>query len=170
MGHGSHADARMTAGKDAPGTRGPRADDQAGQEEDHPSTRDAGEALLRVAGLLEELITALAAEHGLTAFQARTLRALHDTSSQSALADQLGCSASRVSVVTGELEERGLVRRAASSGDRRMRVTRPTEEGSRVVDAIGEELGARSPLGRLTGGEVAELFRLLTAVESASDR
>lgn len=135
-----------------------------------PSARAAGEALLRTAQRLEGLLGGLAAEHGLTVFQARALRALHDTSSQSALARQLGCTASRVSIVTGELEGRGLVRRVASVSDRRMRVARPTEEGSRVVDAIGAGLTARSPLSTaLTDDEVAALYRLLSKVEATPE-
>jgi DNA-binding MarR family transcriptional regulator len=135
-----------------------------------PSARAAGEALLRVAQRLERLLGGLAAEHGLTAFQARALRALHDTASQSALAGQLGCTASRVSIVTGELEARGLVRRVAAVSDRRMRVARPTEEGSRVVDAIGAGLNARSPLSTaLSEDEVVALYGLLAEVEAAPE-
>ncbi|MFC7742430.1 hypothetical protein ACFQXA_18090 [Nocardiopsis composta] len=55
-----------------------------------PSARDAGEALLRVAHRLESLLAELAAEHGLTALEARTLRALLDGPSQGGLARQLG--------------------------------------------------------------------------------
>ncbi|MDE3720817.1 MarR family winged helix-turn-helix transcriptional regulator [Nocardiopsis sp. N85] len=132
-----------------------------------PSTPDAGEVLLRVAQRLEGLFTDLAGEHGLTAFQARTLRALHEISSQGALARRLGCTASRVSIVTRELEGRGLVSKVASVGDRRMRVARPTTEGTRIVDAIGAGLAARSPLvSGLTDDQVADLFRLLSLVEA----
>lgn len=135
-----------------------------------PSPRAAGEALLRLAQRLERLLGGLADEHGLTVFQARALRALHDTSSQRALARQLGCTASRVSIVTGELEACGLVRRVASVSDRRMRVARPTEEGSRVVDAIGAGLAAGSPLSSaLTEDEAGALHALLAKVEAVPE-
>ncbi|CAL9399470.1 hypothetical protein SUDANB67_02617 [Nocardiopsis dassonvillei] len=136
-----------------------------------PTLRDVGEALLHVAQRLDGLLTELAAEHGLSAFQARTLRALRDDPSQAALARQLGCTASRVSIVTGELEERGLVRRVPSRSDRRMRVTRLTEEGGRAVEAIGAGLTFRSPLEHaLDDRQVEDLFRLLRAVEAVPDR
>lgn len=141
------------------------------ERETPPTLRVVGEALLRVAQRLEGLLTELAAEHGLSAFQARTLRALRDNPSQTALACQLGCTASRVSIVTGELEERGLVRRVPSRSDRRMRVTRLTEEGGRAVEAIGAGLTSRSPLEHaLDDRQVQDLFHLLRAVESVPER
>ncbi|MFL1377433.1 MULTISPECIES: MarR family winged helix-turn-helix transcriptional regulator [unclassified Nocardiopsis] len=138
-------------------------------EPDRPTARDAGEALLRVAHRVEGLLSELAAEHGLTAFQARTLRALHDVSSQGGLATQLGCTASRVSIVTRELEERGLVRKVASISDRRMRVARPTPEGTRIVESIGAGLVERSPLSALPEDRIAALFRLLARLEAVPE-
>ncbi|MGW9351679.1 MarR family protein [Nocardiopsis flavescens] len=146
----------------APGAPGPTAHRA-------PSTRDAGEALLRVAHRVEGLLSELAGEHGLTAFQARTLRALHDVSSQGALARQLGCTASRISVVTRELEERGLVRKISSISDRRMRMARPTPEGTRVVEAIGAGLTARSPLSALPEDRITALYHLMAEVEAVPE-
>ncbi|MGQ4269511.1 MarR family winged helix-turn-helix transcriptional regulator [Nocardiopsis changdeensis] len=151
--------ATSPTGQNAPAGTAPR----------RPSTRDAGEALLRVAHRVEGLLSELAAEHGLTAFQARALRALHDASSQGALARQLGCTASRISVITRELEERGLVRKAASISDRRMRMARPTAEGTRIVEAIGAGLTARSPLSALSEDRVAALFDLMSEVEGVPE-
>ncbi len=151
--------ATPSAGPGAPGRPDPRT----------PSTRDAGEALLRVSHRVEGLLSELAAEHGLTAFQARALRALHDVSSQGALARQLGCTASRISVITRELEERGLVRKTASISDRRMRMARPTAEGTRIVEAIGAGLTARSPLSALSEDRIVALFDLMSEIEGVPE-
>ncbi|GAA1095319.1 MarR family winged helix-turn-helix transcriptional regulator [Nocardiopsis composta] len=133
-----------------------------------PSARDAGEALLRVAHRLESLLAELAAEHGLTALEARTLRALLDGPSQGGLARQLGRAPSGVSVLTRRLEERGLVSRVSSRSDKRVRTARPTEAGLRVIRAIGAGLAERSPLStRLTDPEVEALYRLLDALDRA---
>jgi DNA-binding MarR family transcriptional regulator len=122
--------------------------------------------LLRVAQRLDALLTTLAAEHGLTALQARTLRALRDAPSQSALARQLGRTASGVSVLTRELEAKGLVARVPSRSDRRVRVARPTAEGRRVVDAIGTGLAERSPLSHLSPADVRALHAALARLDT----
>ncbi|MFW5416522.1 MarR family transcriptional regulator [Nocardiopsis sp. CNT-189] len=115
---------------------------------------------------LESLLGELAAEHGLTALEARALRVLLDGPSQGGLALQLGRAPSGVSVLTRRLEERGLVARVSSRSDKRVRTARPTEQGLRVVRAIGAGLAGRSPLStRLTGDDIAALYRLLDALD-----
>ncbi|TDQ48229.1 MarR family winged helix-turn-helix transcriptional regulator [Actinorugispora endophytica] len=132
--------------------------------------RVAGEALLRVAQRLTALLADLAAQQSLTPLQARLLRALRDRPSQGELARQLACDPSRISVLTGELEESGLVRRTPSRSDRRVRLTRLTEAGERAVSAIGAGLAERSPLDlRLSPEELTVLVRLLDKLE-ADDR
>ncbi|WP_017592800.1 MarR family winged helix-turn-helix transcriptional regulator [Nocardiopsis potens] len=115
---------------------------------------------------VESLLGELAAEHGLTALEARALRALLDGPSQGGLALQLGRAPSGVSVLTRRLEERGLVSRVPSRSDKRVRTARPTEQGMRVIHAIGAGLTERSPLStRLTDAEIAALYRLLDALD-----
>src|SRR5690606_5876071 len=109
---------------------------------------------------LESLLAELAAEHGLTALEARTLRALLDGPSQGGLARQLGRAPSGVSVLTRRLEERGLVSRVSSRSDKRVRTARPTEAGLRVIRAIGAGLAERSPPStRRTDPEAEALYR-----------
>ncbi|SKA09712.1 DNA-binding transcriptional regulator, MarR family [Marinactinospora thermotolerans DSM 45154] len=140
------------------------------RSEPSPLGRTAGEAILRVAQRLTDVLAELAAEHGLTPLQARALRALRDRPSQGRLARALRCTPSRVSLITGELEERGLVTRVPSRSDRRVRVARLTPEGEQVVEAIGARLARESPLTHALGHEELRLLiALLNRLDDADD-
>ncbi|MDA0566811.1 MarR family transcriptional regulator [Streptomonospora sp. S1-112] len=130
-----------------------------------PTARDAGEALLRAAERLNGLLTDLAQEHGLSALQARALRALSGGPTQGGLSRQLGCTPSVVSALTRDLEARGLVVRRASRSDKRVRLTTPTPRGREVLAAIGAGLAERSPLSHLPPERVADLAAVLAELE-----
>jgi DNA-binding MarR family transcriptional regulator len=80
----------------------------------------------------------------------------------SRLADALSCDASNVTGLVDRLESRGLVRRAPSSADRRVKVLELTPAGTRVRGQLLRELAGRSqPLSRLSAAQQRTLVALL---------
>jgi DNA-binding MarR family transcriptional regulator len=78
------------------------------------------------------------------------------------LADTLGCDASNVTGLVDRLESRGLVRRCASPGDRRVRVLALTPAGTRLRSQVLKQMtGRHLPLARLTADEQRTLIRIL---------
>jgi DNA-binding MarR family transcriptional regulator len=77
------------------------------------------------------------------------------------LAERLGCDPSNVTFLIDRLERRRLVARARSSGDRRVRTLRLTEEGSRTRRRLIETIARSSIFTGLTSGEQRELTELL---------
>ena len=115
---------------------------------------------------LEDHFTLLAAEHGLSAVQAKVLMQLQPEGAVTmrSLADQLHYDASNLTGVIDRLEERGAVRRQPGAHDRRIKGVVLTEDGARLHQAFWQRLTGRSgPLGRLSAGELAELRGLLDA-------
>ena len=78
------------------------------------------------------------------------------------LAESLACDASNVTGLVDRLESRGLVRRRASSEDRRMKVLELTPEGVRLRSIVFERM-TKPPdsLGRLTSAEQQALVKIL---------
>jgi DNA-binding MarR family transcriptional regulator len=78
------------------------------------------------------------------------------------IAESLACDASNVTGLVDRLESRGLVRRQASAGDRRIKVLELTEAGARLRSVVMERM-TKPPeiLGRLSLEEQRELVRIL---------
>lgn len=132
--------------------------------------REAGEAILRVAGLLTDVLGAATADEHLTLGEARLLRALADDQTQGRLAERLGSTPSQVARLTTALEDRGLLRRTTSRHDRRVRQSRLTAEGRATLDRVGRRLRETSPLVRALGpDELRTLVDLLGRVEAVGD-
>jgi MarR family transcriptional regulator, organic hydroperoxide resistance regulator len=118
---------------------------------------------------LEAHFTHLAAEHGLSAMQAKVLMQLQPAGAvqMRALAEQLQYDASNLTGVIDRLEERGAVQRRPHPQDRRSKGVVLTDEGARLRAAFWERLIGRSgPLGQLTNRELTELRTLLSSALS----
>src|SRR4051794_3867449 len=74
----------------------------------------------------------IAHELGLAPQQASALKSLGEPVPMGDLADALHCDSSNVTGIVDRLEQRGLVRREAAAGDRRVKMLALTEEGQRV--------------------------------------
>jgi DNA-binding MarR family transcriptional regulator len=74
----------------------------------------------------------IALDLGLAPQQAGALRALAQPMAMRDLAVALHCDSSNVTGIVDRLEERGLVRRQADPGDRRVKMVAVTEEGERL--------------------------------------
>jgi DNA-binding MarR family transcriptional regulator len=78
------------------------------------------------------------------------------------LARKLCCDASNVTGIIDRLEERGLVRRAAAPGDRRVKMLVVTDSGLGVRTAILQRLSeAPEPIARLSAEDQRTLREIL---------
>lgn len=115
---------------------------------------------------LEAHFTELAAQHGLSAVQAKLLLQLpaDGAATMRTLASQLQYDASNLTGVVDHLEAMGAVRRQPHPQDRRVKRVELTDEGRRVRAAFWEKLTNRSgPLGRLNSRELISLRTLLSS-------
>lgn len=88
--------------------------------------------------------SAIAETFELTALQARTVLWLEHPSSMRDLAEHLACDASNVTGLADRLEKRGVVERAADSGDRRVKHLRLTKEGATLRTRLARQVAKRS--------------------------
>jgi DNA-binding MarR family transcriptional regulator len=119
---------------------------------------------------LEAHFGRLAAEHGLSAVQAKVLMQLPSDGAVTmrSLADQLQYDASNLTGVIDRLEDRGAVRRQPHPQDRRVKGVVLTEEGGRLRQTFWRQLTGRSgPLGQLDRQELADLRALLSGALKA---
>jgi DNA-binding MarR family transcriptional regulator len=130
---------------------------------DHRRTHALVQAFLGVSERMRRHYTSRVEEFELTGAQAQLMRELAPgPRPMGELAGRLGCDASNVTGLTDRLEDRGLVERRPSPGDRRVKVLALTDEGERLQRALWERLMADSPLGNgLSAQEQAELLALL---------
>ena len=119
---------------------------------------------------LEAHFTELAAQHGLSAVQAKVLLQLpaDGATTMRALAGQLQYDASNLTGVVDRLEALLAVRRQANPQDRRVKRVELTDTGRRLRQAFWAQLTSRSgPLGRLNSRELTSLRALLVSAVRA---
>ena len=113
----------------------------------------------------------VASEFALSPMQAHVLRLLEPGRPvpMRVLARGLRCDASNVTGIIDRLEERGLVRRAVSQTDRRVKMLVVTDKGVRVRRQMLERLSeAPEPIARLSPSDQRALRDILRrAMESA---
>jgi DNA-binding MarR family transcriptional regulator len=113
---------------------------------------------------LQAHFTDLAAQHDLTAAQAKVLMQLQPDVpvTMRNLAGQLQYDASNLTGVVDRLEEMKAVRRQAQPNDRRAKAVVLTEVGKRLRQAFWERLTNKSgPLGSLNSRQLTSLRALL---------
>jgi DNA-binding MarR family transcriptional regulator len=121
---------------------------------------------------LQAHFTDLAAEHELSAVQAKVLLQLQPEGAitMRTLAAQLQYDASNLTGVVDRLEALGMVRRHSHPRDRRSKGVALTADGLRVRQAFWERLTNNSgPLGRLNSRQLANLRALLRSAMPAGD-
>lgn len=99
---------------------------------------------------------------GLTALQARTVLWLEHPSAMRDLADHLACDASNVTGLADRLEKRGVIRRVAVRGDRRVKHLELTTEGAtlraRLVRRVAEGSTVTACLNPLERQQLSQLL------------
>src|SRR5690242_10048121 len=135
-------------------------------EAPHIDTAQLMELLSVSLGVYYGEFTVAAASENLTASQGKTLTVLRrGPAAMRTLAETLACDASNVTGIINRLEKRGLVRREASSTDRRVTNLVITPEGERAVDAIRAKMHrTREGLSRLGDEDRDRLSTLLERV------
>jgi DNA-binding MarR family transcriptional regulator len=131
-----------------------------------------GPALLRVAFGVMERYEAAAAEHGLTAQQARLLYVLlAKPRNMIGLGSALRLPKSTTTGVIARMETAGLIERAVDLDDRRRFVVRLTADGERRATAVVQAI--KDAVGELLTGvpdaDRDELARLLTGMGERID-
>jgi DNA-binding MarR family transcriptional regulator len=107
-------------------------------------------------------LVAVAAEHGLTAVQARAMITLEEPAPMRELACRLSCDKSNVTGIVDGLEERGLVARQADPHDRRVKQLVFTGAGRELRRLLRVRLFDEVPgISNLTADEEARLRALL---------
>jgi len=109
---------------------------------------------------------------GVTPGQLRALRVLGQGPMRiSALAKRLDVVPRSATAVADELEAAGLVRRPPDPSDRRATLVEMTDAGRQVLAELRarRHAGMAELLGRLSGGEQAELARLLGLLAAPED-
>jgi DNA-binding MarR family transcriptional regulator len=111
----------------------------------------------------------IAFEHGLSPPQAWAIRRLAEPHSMGQLAQVLHCDQSNVTGITDRLEERGLVERTPSPGDRRVKLLVLTDKGrnlrAEMLRAVAVPPPALSDLPERDQRALRDLLR--RAVEAA---
>ncbi|MBJ7610572.1 MAG: MarR family transcriptional regulator [Candidatus Dormibacteraeota bacterium] len=127
--------------------------------------------MLALAETLQAGFSAMAAQFGLTAAQAKLLLNVTPGAALSmrALAERLDCDASNLTGLVDRLEARGAVRRQVDTADRRIKVLVITDEGCRVRDHFWSGMVASAgPFAQLSSHQVRQLRDLLRAVAPPS--
>ncbi len=107
---------------------------------------------------------AIAAREGTTPVGADLLLAIREPRPQGALAEALGLTEPRLSVLASKLADRKLLRRRTTKGDKRYRILELTAAGRAAADRIEQGQAALAPLAALSDTQVKQLARLLGAV------
>jgi DNA-binding MarR family transcriptional regulator len=145
-----------------------REDDQARE----PGSSEHGQlgvvdALAQLSFVVQEALGRIAAEHGLSIIQTRLLGVVRDRSpGMNDLARYLELDKSSVTGLVDRAERRGLVRRKASSADRRAVEVSITAAGRKVATRVEAEFERRiaSLVRRLTETERGGLCDLATRI------
>src|SRR5437879_11815216 len=113
-----------------------------------PSADELIEPLAAIVRGYYDDFTRAAARHGLSTAQARVLNAvIQEPLPMRILADHLTCDASNATGLVSRLEDRGLVQREPSPGDRRVKLVTPTPDGTETAARIRAEMhGVREVL------------------------
>ena len=126
--------------------------------------REAWSLLFRLYVSQRGRVPRVAAEFELSPMQAHVLRLLEPGTPlpMRTLARKLCCDASNVTGIVDRLEERGLVRRDAAPGDRRIKMLVVTEDGANVRRRIVKRLSeAPEPINSLSLSDQRALREIL---------
>ena len=110
--------------------------------------------------------------HGLSMWGYSVLVALDRSAirTQAALADAIGADKTRIIAILDELQDKGLIERAADPQDRRARLLEITTEGRRVKEATQAAIqrGEERWLGTLSATDRAVFLRVLEQLSNQS--
>ena len=126
--------------------------------------RSVEDSLVQIGLSISDARAAAAAREDLSPFGAALLLTVREPQAQGAVAEALGLSEPRLSVLATKLAERNLVRRRTTKGDKRFRILELTAAGRKVADRIDRAQAAVAPLAGLSDAQVKQLGKLLADV------
>ena len=129
--------------------------------------RTVEEILVQVGRSISDAHDAVAASEGLTPIGAQLLLVVREPRPQGAVAEALGLTEPRLSVLASKLVERKLIRRRTTKGDKRFRILELTAAGRKTADRIEAAQIALAPLAGLGDTQVRQLAKLLAAVATS---
>jgi MarR family transcriptional regulator, organic hydroperoxide resistance regulator len=113
----------------------------------------------------------LARELGVPSYFVKVLHTLNCPMAMKELGQRMHCDPSFVTVVADMLEKRGLARREAHPGDRRVKNLVLTDAGVTLQRRVERELATRMPWSRaLSAAEREQLLALIRKMINADDR
>lgn len=130
--------------------------------------RSAEDAIVALGRTMSAARSAIAAREGTSPVGADLLLAVREPRPQGALAELLGLTEPRLSVLASKLADRNLLRRRTTKGDKRYRILELTAAGRAAASRIEKGQAALAPLAALSDTQVKQLTRLLAAVGATS--
>ena len=141
-------------------------------EREHSEQLDT-EILNCLAGLIGQVVAygeKLAQRFSFPSFFIKALHTLDCPMAMKELGRRMHCDPSFVTVIADGLEQRGLARREAHPGDRRIKNLVLTDEGTELRQRVERELAAEMPWSKvLNTQEREQLLALLRKMASAGD-
>lgn len=123
------------------------------------------ELLFTYVNRLQTHFEQVAAAFDLSPIQAKVILSLGQPEPLGCLAQELGCDPSNVTSLVDRLEERGLLARAGSREDRRVKVLEATQAGMQLREGLSNALFGDVPgMSLLTPEQVTELRRALAVL------
>jgi DNA-binding MarR family transcriptional regulator len=123
------------------------------------------EAVLELGAVAESMIKSVVEPHGLSPQQANLLALLAPDTTPAALkelATRLRCGQSNITLLSAQLEQLDLARRAPDPDDGRVRTLVLTDAGRRVREQVLDAIEERSPFHALSAPERDQLQRLVS--------
>lgn len=122
-------------------------------------------ALVRVGRAISEGRDGIAAREGTTPLGVDLLLAARDPRPQGELAEALGITEPRLSILASKLVDRKLLRRRTTKGDKRFRILELTASGRAAANRIEAARAKLAPLGALSDTQLRQLAKALAALE-----
>jgi len=127
--------------------------------------RSTEDALVRVGRLISAGHDAIAAREGTTPLGVELLLLIREPRPQGVIAEALGLTEPRLSVLATRLVDKKLVRRRTGKDDKRFRILELTASGKAAAKRIDKARNALAPLAALSPAQAKQLEKLLALVE-----
>ena len=120
---------------------------------------------MRIGRAISEGREAVAAREGTTPLGAELLLAAREPRPQGELAEALGITEPRLSILASKLVDRKLLRRRTTKGDKRFRILELTASGRAAATRIETRRAELAPLRSLSDTQVRQLAKTLSLIE-----
>ena len=120
---------------------------------------------MRIGRSISERRDAIAAKENLTPLGAELLLAAREPRPQGDLAEALGITEPRLSILASKLVDRKLLRRRTTKGDKRFRILELTASGRAAAKRIENARAGVASLAGLSDTQLRQLAKALAVVE-----